>query len=623
MNKRVLMASALTLALVVSPLSGMSLGVSAEEGEPVTVASVSGDETGAMQLTAPADLKWGNNYAIQFIGLNESLDGIYGNSYWDIEVYKDGELYDQTGLADSYDGGHSLPYSAHINESGTYKFRVRARAAYEDKAYTDSEWSEWSAERTYVKPERELGVTVAYWDTEKTGEYHYVSVENASGYWTELYCVEPSGELFRLGAFGGYVRDSFRDAGGQLMDRSFAYDISNYWGEGRYCIKVMALSNDIDEIANGPVGPVSDVLDTTANAEKLGNVLESAADRSAAEARDLLAGSAEISAIQMAMQTNDSFRGQIKSLEEKYAAEQGITLKAPLVSAQAQQYVDHGQVQVVGAGLNAAQGSDMGLQLDVTPEANRVPTHNDYQKNVQLDIRLVSNSQEVHELTVPVSVTMPVPQGLRASQLIILHYHEDGTIERTAFHDNGNGTITFTVTGFSTFVFAEESAVDTSGDKQPGNGSGQNAGGSGYMTSLENRIASAVPGTTVKVTRDQNINALSNSVMQQLVRRGDVALEMEYTYEGVDYRILIPAGMAVDDTTPWYGPLYLAAYFSCDSGSDGGVDNGTASVYIVQRGDTLSKIAGAHNTTVARLAVKNPQIKNVNRIMPGQIIVVE
>ncbi|MDE6673535.1 MAG: LysM peptidoglycan-binding domain-containing protein, partial [Acetatifactor sp.] len=118
-----------------------------------------------------------------------------------------------------------------------------------------------------------------------------------------------------------------------------------------------------------------------------------------------------------------------------------------------------------------------------------------------------------------------------------------------------------------------------------------------------------------------NINSLSNSVMQQLAKRGDVALEMEYTYDGVDYHIVIPAGLAVDDDIPWYGPLYLSAYYSGYALSENTA--APTSLYIVQSGDTLSKIARKHNTTVADLTMKNPQIKNVNSIKPGQIITIE
>lgn len=104
--------------------------------------------------------------------------------------------------------------------------------------------------------------------------------------------------------------------------------------------------------------------------------------------------------------------------------------------------------------------------------------------------------------------------------------------------------------------------------------------------------------------------------MQMLVKRGDVTLEMEYTYEEEDYHVIIPAGKAVDNDIPWCGPLYLSAHFSA---GDAGAEN-SVPAYTVQRGDTLGKIASIYHTTVARLAAANPQIRNVNRITPGQII---
>lgn len=42
--------------------------------------------------------------------------------------------------------------------------------------------------------------------------------------------------------------------------------------------------------------------------------------------------------------------------------------------------------------------------------------------------------------------------------------------------------------------------------------------------------------------------------------------------------------------------------------------------YVVQRGDTLRKIAAAFGTTVAELLALNPQIKNANLIYVGQVI---
>ena len=71
--------------------------------------------------------------------------------------------------------------------------------------------------------------------------------------------------------------------------------------------------------------------------------------------------------------------------------------------------------------------------------------------SVQLDVSLVHNSAKVHELEVPITVTMPIPSGLQASRLVVLHYRTDGTVETVSLKMNGDGTVTFTVDGFSTF----------------------------------------------------------------------------------------------------------------------------------------------------------------------------
>ena len=76
-------------------------------------------------------------------------------------------------------------------------------------------------------------------------------------------------------------------------------------------------------------------------------------------------------------------------------------------------------------------------------------------------------------------------------------------------------------------------------------------------TALANEIANAKDSATVKISRDKNINALPNDIMQALYKKQTVALELEYTFEGNEYTVTIPAGKAEDNAIEWYGPLYL------------------------------------------------------------------
>ncbi|MCM1187451.1 MAG: LysM peptidoglycan-binding domain-containing protein [Lachnoclostridium sp.] len=166
------------------------------------------------------------------------------------------------------------------------------------------------------------------------------------------------------------------------------------------------------------------------------------------------------------------------------------------------------------------------------------------------------------------------------------------------------------------FTRTSDSNDNSGSDDDESDGSGQPAN-----TALpENQIAAAKPGEVIQITKEQNITTLSNADMKELLARGDVALEMEYTYEGVDYKIRIPAGAAMDNDIPWYGPLYLAQHYRVGNSS---VSASGKAAIIVKAGDTLSKIAKANNMTLNQLKAKNPQITDVDRIMPGQNIIVE
>ena len=59
------------------------------------------------------------------------------------------------------------------------------------------------------------------------------------------------------------------------------------------------------------------------------------------------------------------------------------------------------------------------------------------------------------ELEVPVTIAMPIPEGMDASRLVILHYRADGTEELITPRIE-NGKAIFAITHFSTFALAEK-----------------------------------------------------------------------------------------------------------------------------------------------------------------------
>lgn len=130
---------------------------------------------------------------------------------------------------------------------------------------------------------------------------------------------------------------------------------------------------------------------------------------------------------------------------------------------------------------------------------------------------------------------------------------------------------------------------------------------------LAELIVNAHSGDTIRM---KGVTSLSNGIMKELLKKGDVTLVMEYTYEGVDYVITIPAGAAENNDIAWYGPLYLAGRY----GNGVAAKRVNGSTYTVQSGDTMGRIAQASGMTLEQLAAKNPQVTNINFITVGQKI---
>lgn len=381
-----------------------------------------------------------------------------------------------------------------------------------------------------------------------------------------------------------------------------------------------------------PTDPTETPAPTTAPVDQivdeLNKVLDENSDAAAEEVVAALreAVDGDIAEIGTAMTESREFRDKVESLEKKYAEEKGITIKEPVVTDAAKQYVDSGKVGIVGAAFNASPGTtSVKLWMDEAEKPDNLKELPGNYKTLALDITAYYDEFPIEGITdMPMTITMSVPAGFNAGRMEIRHYayHLDTTYDTLDFVLNDDGTISFSVISFSTFAFIEAPSSSEPGTDTPSTPSKSTGSNTKQQDNLESLIASAAPGTIVRITKEQNINSLSNGVMKQLVKRGDVALEMEYTYNGVDYHIIIPAGLAENNDIPWYGPLYLSSYYS-NYAVNANFVNPVSSVYVVQRGDTLSRIARRNNTTVAKLAAVNPQIKNVNRIMPGQIITIQ
>ena len=403
----------------------------------------------------------------------------FNNDYMVARNYYASGAYDPSG-ENMYDGAIDC-----MNESGTYEWRV---ITHKDNSYSKVQTITYD----YTKPESKMPEIDITKVTFENGIVSFPTVEGAYGYTCYVYRSYDNGATFDADIFG-----SERNCNSDVV----TCDYSKFLQEGYlYKVGIRTLSNDITTIANSDE-VFTDVYDPSKEGEDvdnslkdvLNNVLKEAGVDSVEEAdadtlntiynnasdadkitiaKALKEGldSLDTNELKVALQTNSDTRASIEAIEKMYTETAGITIDKPDVSVEAGELIEAGGISVTGAGLNAAAGvTNVGLKITKEDAAGVDSTL--YKNFVSLGITL-NGADNVNNLAIPVQITMPIPKGVDISKLVILHLNADSTVNEKLTIANGgyiydgvNRTITFTVTHFSTFIFAE--ADDTS--TTPGN----------------------------------------------------------------------------------------------------------------------------------------------------------
>ena len=430
---------------------GLLLAVMLCFGMTTSVMATESPEAGEVAVAPVPNMEWNidGSWAVtlDMAGMND-YEG-YSCRY-SFTVYRGDELIGMWGsgvMEAMTDVTFSIAH--YVVDSGDYKVVVRSYLMDEEFNQIFSEYVETES-RTYTRPEAELDSPVVQWDADRTGVLTFNGVEGASGYRCELYQVV-DGE----GQYCGWIDMELESA--DTVASVHEADFTDFlWSEGEYYATVVALSADVETIANSAIAE-SSILNTAEKAEEVEDIVGDANEfEDAAEGLDYLVNNTSKEDLETAMQTNPEVREEIAELEENYASQQGIMIIPPEVTGDAANYVKAEEIDVIGAALNAEAGNEVKISI-TTPEKTATVTGN-YSKLVQLDLKLLCDGQSVSELTVPVTITMPVPTGISTANLRILHYHDGATEGKTVNYSlSADGKyITFTVDSFSTFVFANQ-----------------------------------------------------------------------------------------------------------------------------------------------------------------------
>ncbi len=505
------------------------------------------------KLTTPTAI-WGDDWQVV---LDETLDG--GQvGYYNTDLYKDDQPIDwgiPLGVRNSReDWDHSnlnrVEILSRINASGTYQFKFRTYPLDVAEGYTISADSELSAEKNYVKPNKSLDVPTVKPHATLPGVFEISNLDGAIGCVMELY--------YDHGTNGatwdkvGTSTHSWGDLGvkGRTIYYDFRRDIdgnSNGYGLGQYKVQARAISGEIDEVANSDLSylpdcepsvisslpldmtPVNDsnyvspedpviTPSTTVSDEKVAEIKNSlqnivSSNANATDAVESIKDSENKEELGAAMQQDSSVAQLMSNIEKDYLKENNITVSKN-IETKVNTFMDPNAISVVGAGLNVASGN---VALDVSVPSRWVDLGRKYSNynNLQFEIKLVGDNLAEHgKLAVPVLITMPIPKGLTSNNLEIIHCKTDGTYERISPKNNGDGTISFAVTEFSTFAFvspAETSSDDS--DDSDDSGSAEVVYNVDW-NNVQNTVAANKTGTTDITTG--NSMQISGQLLQTL-----------------------------------------------------------------------------------------------------------
>lgn len=251
---------------------------------------------------------------------------------------------------------------------------------------------------------------------------------------------------------------------------------------------------------------------------------------------------------------------------------------------------------------------------DTNNKVNELLVNEEVKKVCALDISLflknISNntSRPITETRQNVEVKIDLPAELIPSpseEVGVIRIHEGVSEILPTRYDAANGRIIFNTEKFSIYVIYLKAGSNNGGNESVD-----------YLDPLRSTLKTLIAynATDTMIVWEEG-TALPYDVMQ-LIKESNVTVEFKYTYEGVDYDVLINKSNVPSEYVEWYGPLYLAG-LSKNYSNTGLTVHGE---YVVVPDDTLNVLSARFNTTVDELMRLNPFIKDSHWIYPGQVI---
>lgn len=156
----------------------------------------------------------------------------------------------------------------------------------------------------------------------------------------------------------------------------------------------------------------------------------------------------------------------IETLESAYVMEKQITVSTPISDDAKAILPENSSVTVTGAALNAETKGKVELKVDTGSVTDKKLENikEDMSASGTLvtapfDITFYVNGSKKTSLTLPVIISMPLPEGFEADDMALYHIH-GSSLDEVDFTEE-DGTISFAADKFSTYVFVKETTDDS------------------------------------------------------------------------------------------------------------------------------------------------------------------
>ena len=448
------------------------------------------------ELQAATDLGWSDETPgmLEFYNPNVQEISI------DIRIKNGAEIVGWWGTSAWVPGIVSVDSHWDIEESGDYTYEVKLYPYGEEKDgdFTTGCVSTCTEVYTYVKPDKQLATpTNIKWSETEAGVVTWDAVAGAGDYLVRLYEVTDGAANPVIGYYSSSPTENF----------------VNKMAEGKsYAVKVKALSKNIEEATHSEESELV-YLDASAAVDEVNTALSTQVDSLSSDStkEDVKAAADAVKSefadsknnLQYAMQTNDETQSQIEKLEELYEEKLGVTSNKNVAEDTG---IDASKVSLLGASLNATQAGEVSFNMSKPDEETQkdLITHSRFNNAICFSMDLEGAGVTPGNLDIPVTVTMPCPEGININKLCIIHYAADGSSEYLDVRQNADGTISFTVTHFSEFVFGEEEETtpDDENTSSDNNNATSNSGaGNATQTSTSSSTKKVKPW--VPTTEDE------------------------------------------------------------------------------------------------------------------------